>query len=100
MEVVNVMMRKMTLQAMIAAVLAILAAGPAAAQLNEETVEFDEDALRTGLAGRRIMVTGAGGSIGGELCRQIGRFGLSELQLVGRGENQIFEIEQRFLVKR
>ena len=42
MEVVNVMMRKMTQQAMIAAVLAIMAALPAAAQLNEETVAFDE----------------------------------------------------------
>ena len=41
-EVVNVMMRKMTRQAMITTVLVILVAGPAAAQLNEEAVEFDE----------------------------------------------------------
>jgi FlaA1/EpsC-like NDP-sugar epimerase len=63
--------------------------------LGRETVEFDEPALEEGLAGRRVMVTGAGGSIGGELCRQIGRFGLRSLQLVGRGENQIFEIEHQ-----
>ncbi|UCG50951.1 MAG: polysaccharide biosynthesis protein [Candidatus Latescibacterota bacterium] len=63
--------------------------------LGRETVEFDEEDLRRGLGGRRIMVTGAGGSIGGELCRQIGRFGLEELQLLGRGENQIFDIEHQ-----
>ncbi len=61
--------------------------------LGREMAEFDEAALREGLSGRRIMVTGAGGSIGGELCRQIGRLDLAELDLLGRGENQIFEIE-------
>ncbi|UCH85331.1 MAG: polysaccharide biosynthesis protein [Candidatus Latescibacterota bacterium] len=61
--------------------------------LGRETVEFDDGRLRTGLAGRRVLVTGAGGSIGGEICRQISRFGLEELQLLGRGENQIFDIE-------
>ncbi len=63
--------------------------------LGRETVEFDEGALRDGLADRRVLVTGAGGSIGGELCRQIGRFDLSELHLLGRGENQIFDIEHQ-----
>lgn len=63
--------------------------------LGRETVEFDEAALRDGLSGRRVLVTGAGGSIGGELCRQIGRFGLAELHLLGRGENQIFDIEHQ-----
>jgi FlaA1/EpsC-like NDP-sugar epimerase len=62
--------------------------------LGRETVEFDEEAFEEGLAGRRVMVTGAGGSIGGELCRQIGRFDLRSLQLVGRGENQIYDIER------
>lgn len=63
--------------------------------LGRESAEFDENALRESLAGRRVLVTGAGGSIGGELCRQIGRFGLSELQILGRGENQIFDIEHQ-----
>jgi FlaA1/EpsC-like NDP-sugar epimerase len=63
--------------------------------LGRETVEFDERGFEEGLAGRKVMITGAGGSIGGELCRQIGRFGLRALHLVGRGENQIFEIEHQ-----
>lgn len=63
--------------------------------LGRESVEFDDREIAESLSGRRIMVTGAGGSIGGELCRQIGRFDLAELQLLGRGENQIFEIEQQ-----
>jgi FlaA1/EpsC-like NDP-sugar epimerase len=42
-----------------------------------------------------VLVTGAGGSIGGEICAQIGRFDLKKLYLLGRGENQIYEIEYR-----
>lgn len=63
--------------------------------LGRETVEFDEEMIAGALAGRRVMVTGAGGSIGGEICRQLGRFDLGELQLFGRGENQIYEIEEQ-----
>jgi FlaA1/EpsC-like NDP-sugar epimerase len=63
--------------------------------LGRETVEFDEDVIRRELSGRRVMVTGAGGSIGGEICRQIGRFGIEELLLLGRGENQIYDIEHQ-----
>jgi FlaA1/EpsC-like NDP-sugar epimerase len=61
--------------------------------LGRETVEFDDAGLREALSGRKVMVTGAGGSIGGELCRQIGRFDLQSLFLLGRGENQIYDIE-------
>src|SRR3972149_6953956 len=42
-------------------------------------------------AGKRILVTGAGGSIGLELCRQITRWRPAELALLGHGENSIFE---------
>jgi FlaA1/EpsC-like NDP-sugar epimerase len=63
--------------------------------LGRETVEFAERSLESGLAGRKVMVTGAGGSIGGELCRRIGRFDLRALHLVGRGENQIYDIEHQ-----
>jgi FlaA1/EpsC-like NDP-sugar epimerase len=61
--------------------------------LGRESVEFDETGISRALTGRSVLVTGAGGSIGGEICRQIGGFGLNRLYVLGRGENQIFEIE-------
>jgi FlaA1/EpsC-like NDP-sugar epimerase len=62
--------------------------------LGRETVEFDESLITRSIGGRRVLVTGAGGSIGGEICRQIARFGPDRLYLLGRGENQIYAIEQ------
>jgi FlaA1/EpsC-like NDP-sugar epimerase len=62
--------------------------------LGRETVEFDEKGIGAFLAGRTVLVTGAGGSIGGEICRQVARFGVERLVLLGRGENQIYEIER------
>jgi FlaA1/EpsC-like NDP-sugar epimerase len=44
------------------------------------------------LAGATVVVTGAGGSIGSELCRQVAHAGASQLVLMGHGENSIFEI--------
>lgn len=44
------------------------------------------------LAGRTVLITGAGGSIGSELCRQVARAGPATLVLLGHGENSIFEI--------
>ncbi len=61
--------------------------------LGRETVEFDEGEIARAIAGRKVLVTGAGGSIGGEICRQLARFAPSELFILGRGENQIYEIE-------
>ncbi len=49
------------------------------------------------LAGKRVLVTGAGGSIGSELCRQICTLNPARLILVGQGENSIFEIEQELV---
>jgi len=54
----------------------------------EMTLGEDQNYLR----GECVLVTGAGGSIGSELCRQIRRYGPSRLILVGRGENSIYEI--------
>lgn len=62
--------------------------------LGRETVEFDEAEIARFLDGRTVLVTGAGGSIGGEICRQVGRFDVKRLVLLGRGENQIYEIER------
>jgi FlaA1/EpsC-like NDP-sugar epimerase len=59
--------------------------------LRREPARIDERAIGASLGGRRILVTGAGGSIGRELCLQIARWGPAELILLGHGENSIFE---------
>jgi FlaA1/EpsC-like NDP-sugar epimerase len=62
--------------------------------LRREPVELDTGAINHLLEGRTVMVTGAGGSIGSEICRQVLRFHPKKLILVGRGENRIFHIER------
>jgi len=61
--------------------------------LGREVVELVPGPLEAVLRGKRVLVTGAGGSIGQELCRQIVRFAPASLVLLGRGENSLFEIE-------
>jgi FlaA1/EpsC-like NDP-sugar epimerase len=60
--------------------------------LRRAPVETDVMAVHGYLMGRRVAVTGAGGSIGRELCRQIAQTHPSLLILIGHGENSIFEI--------
>jgi FlaA1/EpsC-like NDP-sugar epimerase/lipopolysaccharide/colanic/teichoic acid biosynthesis glycosyltransferase len=60
--------------------------------LHREPVEIDQTEVAAHMVGATVLVTGAGGSIGSELCRQIARFNPAELILLGRGENSIFEI--------
>ena len=60
--------------------------------LRREPVRINDEAVGAALEGKRVLVTGAGGSIGRELCRQIARRNPSELVLLGHGENSIFEI--------
>lgn len=60
--------------------------------LRREPVVTDIKAVREQLRGKRVLVTGGGGSIGSELCRQIMRSDPAELILLGHGENSIFEI--------
>jgi FlaA1/EpsC-like NDP-sugar epimerase len=60
--------------------------------LRREPVATDITAVEAMLRGCRVLVTGAGGSIGGELCRQIARCAPESLVLVGHGENSIFDI--------
>ena len=60
--------------------------------LRREPVQTDHQQVADLLSGMTVLVTGAGGSIGSELCRQITRFGVRELVLLGHGENSIFAI--------
>ncbi len=62
--------------------------------LGREPVDLDSASIAGYLEGRRVLVTGAGGSIGSELCRQIMRFQPEEIILLGKGENSIFSIFQ------
>jgi FlaA1/EpsC-like NDP-sugar epimerase len=59
--------------------------------LRRETAHMDDRLIGESLGGRRVLITGAGGSIGRELCRQVARWGPSALILLGHGENSIFE---------
>jgi FlaA1/EpsC-like NDP-sugar epimerase len=60
--------------------------------LRRDPVQTDVTAVRKMLHGCRVIVTGAGGSIGSELCRQIARCDPESLILLGHGENSIFSI--------
>jgi len=62
--------------------------------LRREPIEIDIAAVRKLVHGKRVLITGAGGSIGRELCRQIWRCNPAALILLGHGENSIFEITQ------
>jgi FlaA1/EpsC-like NDP-sugar epimerase len=59
--------------------------------LRRAPAHTTDQAIGGALSGKRILVSGAGGSIGFELCRQIARWGPSEIVLLGHGENSIFE---------
>ncbi|MCB9713337.1 MAG: polysaccharide biosynthesis protein [Myxococcales bacterium] len=68
--------------------------------LGREVVAFDETAVtrvRRAFAGRRVLVTGAGGSIGSELCRQIAELDPELLILVDNHETHLFDIEQALI---
>ena len=62
--------------------------------LKREPVVIDNLRVKHFVKGKNVLVTGAGGSIGSELCRQILSFCPQKLILVGHGENSIFDIEQ------
>ena len=61
--------------------------------LGRDPVSLDWQAIRSGLCGRKIMVTGAGGSIGSELCRQLARLEPSRLILLENSEYNLYRIE-------
>lgn len=62
--------------------------------LGRENIELDVKEIGKYLTGKIVLVTGAGGSIGSEICRQVLRFQPEQILLLGRGENSIYEIHQ------
>jgi FlaA1/EpsC-like NDP-sugar epimerase len=62
--------------------------------LGREVVRLDLDLIRAFARDKTILVTGAGGSIGSEMCRQIGQFGPKLLLLVEQAENPLFYLER------
>ena len=62
--------------------------------LGRTPVNLDTPELQRFLAGKRVLVTGAGGSIGSEICRQIMKFCPASLVLLDRCENALFEIDR------
>jgi len=61
--------------------------------LGREPVELDIESISGYVTQKVVMVTGAGGSIGSEVCRQVSRFLPEKLILLGHGENSIYSIE-------
>ncbi|MDE2121504.1 MAG: polysaccharide biosynthesis protein, partial [Betaproteobacteria bacterium] len=67
--------------------------------LGRAAVELDVRGLSELLAGQCVLVTGAGGSIGSELCRQIARFGVGRLVCLDVSEFAIYQLEQELKVR-
>ncbi|HMS64802.1 MAG TPA: nucleoside-diphosphate sugar epimerase/dehydratase [Ignavibacteria bacterium] len=65
--------------------------------LRREPVQINFKSVADFIKGKKVMVTGSGGSIGSELCRQIINCNPSEIILLGQGENSIFEIHHEVL---
>ena len=63
--------------------------------LGREPVELDQKALEGFLSGRRVLITGAGGSIGSELARQVLRYRPAALTLLDRSEFALFEVDRK-----
>ncbi|HEY6695572.1 MAG TPA: nucleoside-diphosphate sugar epimerase/dehydratase [Solirubrobacteraceae bacterium] len=68
--------------------------------LGREPVRMETEATGGYLTGRCVLVTGAGGSIGAELCRQISRVGPSRLVMIDHAEDNLFEIERELVEDR
>jgi FlaA1/EpsC-like NDP-sugar epimerase len=63
--------------------------------LGRHVVDTDVDAIASYLSGQRVLVTGAGGSIGSELCRQISRFAPASLVMLDRDESALHALQLR-----
>ncbi|MBF7021756.1 polysaccharide biosynthesis protein [Staphylococcus kloosii] len=67
--------------------------------LGRDPVELDMAQIAKGLTNQTVLVTGAGGSIGSEICRQICNFRPQKVILLGHGENSIYLINQELVNK-
>jgi FlaA1/EpsC-like NDP-sugar epimerase len=67
--------------------------------LGRETVNIDEKEIKDYLSGKVVLVTGAGGSIGSALCRQIVNFNPKEILLLDHNENNVYYLGIEFLTK-
>lgn len=68
--------------------------------LGRNDISCEKSQVAGYISGERVLITGAGGSIGSELARQVARFTPASLVLVGKGENSIYEIEQELRRRR
>ncbi|GAB3063997.1 polysaccharide biosynthesis protein [Salinicoccus sesuvii] len=68
--------------------------------LGREPVELDFDGIEAQISGRTILITGAGGSIGSEIVRQIAVFKPKKILLLGHGENSIYSILEEVLERK
>ncbi len=62
--------------------------------LGREPARLDVEAIKDYIHGKAVMITGAGGSIGSEMCRQVAKFSPSKLILIEQAENPLFYIER------
>ena len=67
--------------------------------LNRDPVRMNLKEIGSYITGKTVLVTGAGGSIGSEICRQVLRMNPTKLILLGRGENSVYEIHRELLEK-
>ena len=67
--------------------------------LGRKEIQLDESRLDSEITGKTILVTGAGGSIGSEICRQVSRFNPERVILLGHGENSIYLIYHELIRK-
>jgi FlaA1/EpsC-like NDP-sugar epimerase len=67
--------------------------------LGRQPVKLDEAPIRSSIAGRSVLVTGAAGSIGSELCRQVARFEPGRLIAFDQAESELFKIESELREK-
>ena len=67
--------------------------------LGRDPVHLDQSMIEKQLRGKKILVTGAGGSIGSEICRQVAKFKPKEIIILGHGENSIYQLNMELVGK-